>query len=320
MKTEVVFNPGLRFNITSRDAEQMREQSAFWSYEHRQYGRGMFRGEIMAYHTKSLQLTLAHRSIGFFARGGLPVGTTIISFPLINHQAIHYRGAIMKNCQALALKQNEEFEVYATLPTSFLTIAADSSLLARQTMSIMGKSFEAVRNDDCLTMNRVDYGWRMNKLTRLLKSLSTDTRTPNEAKNKEIETEILETVLLGTELPEVIGEPADRLYRAKKAEQYIRNNLTSPITIDTLCQYAGTTKRTLHLGFKQRFGVTPKAYLRIMRLNKVHRELSGSDARKSIAYIAMNAGFSQLGHFTEQYHRMFGETPTKTREQASLAI
>ena len=109
MGNYVLFKSGLSFNCKSRDAEEMQQQSEYWSYEHRQYGRGVFNGEINVYHTKNLQLSLVHRSIGFFARGGLPIGTTIISFPLLNTRAIHYRGATMQDFQALALRQDEEF-------------------------------------------------------------------------------------------------------------------------------------------------------------------------------------------------------------------
>jgi|GEM_PF-4787974 len=312
------FISGLRFNKPSCDAEEMREQSVFWSYEHKQYGKGIFKGEITAYHTKRLQLTLADRSVGFFARGGLPVGTTIISFPLLNPQTIHYRGSAIKECQALALNQNEEFEIFTTFPTLMLTIAVDNSLLARQTLSIRGMPFETLRNQDRLTVNSDEYRWRIKRLTSFLNLLMKRTGKPDEAEEQAIETEILETVLLGAEPAGVVPKPADRLFRAKKAEEYIRNNLSNPITIESLCRYSGTAGRTLHLGFKERFGVTPKAYLRIMRLNRVRKDLRDSNNRKTISLIAKDSGFSHLGHFTEEYRRMFGETPTNTREKASL--
>ena len=293
----------------------MQQQSAFWSYEHRQYGRGVFNGEINVYHTKNLQLSLVHRSIGFFARGGLPIGTTIISFPLLNTRAIHYRGATMQDFQALALRQDEEFEIFTTYPTRMLTIAVDTSLLERKTFSILGVPFSAVRSQDRLTMNSSDYSWQMGKLTSLLKFLTT-TNEPSKAEEQGIENEIIETVLLGTVPPGMAREPADRDFRAKKAEEYIRNNLDSPITIEVLCRHAETTPRTLHLGFKERFGVSPKAYVQIMRLNRARKLLLDNQAKNNIAFFAINSGYSHLGHFTEQYRRMFGETPSDTREKA----
>ena len=83
-----------------------------------------------------------------------------------------------------------------------------------------------------------------------------------------------------------------------------------------LCRHAETTPRTLHLGFKERFGVSPKAYVQIMRLNRARKLLLDNQAKNNIAFFAINSGYSHLGHFTEQYRRMFGETPSDTREKA----
>ncbi len=50
-----LFPSALRLDLNSYDAEQVREQAAFWSYEHKQFGRGGFLGKIVAVYTKRLR-------------------------------------------------------------------------------------------------------------------------------------------------------------------------------------------------------------------------------------------------------------------------
>ncbi|MFW2366326.1 MAG: hypothetical protein ACN4GW_07905 [Desulforhopalus sp.] len=59
------------------------------------------------------------------------------------------------------------------------------------------------------------------------------------------------------------------------------------------------TPRTLHLGSKERFGVSHKAYVQIMQLNRATKQFIGNNAKKTLAIIAMNSGYSHLENFTE---------------------
>ncbi|MCL4182119.1 MAG: AraC family transcriptional regulator [Burkholderiaceae bacterium] len=103
----------------------------------------------------------------------------------------------------------------------------------------------------------------------------------------------------------------------KRAEEYIRAHADRPMTIVELAEYAGASTRALYAGFQNFRSVSPMAFLKAVRLERVREELmSGSARRETVTAIAMRWGFSHLGHFTADYKRKFGETPSQTHRRA----
>ncbi|GAB4176305.1 MAG: hypothetical protein Fur0032_16240 [Terrimicrobiaceae bacterium] len=75
-----------------------------------------------------------------------------------------------------------------------------------------------------------------------------------------------------------------------------------------LCAEVRASRRTLHLGFLELYGLGPMAYLRVIRLNGARRDLRR--ARGSVTDIAMAWGFNHLGRFSAYYRQFFGELPS----------
>jgi AraC family ethanolamine operon transcriptional activator len=83
-------------------------------------------------------------------------------------------------------------------------------------------------------------------------------------------------------------------------------------SIQELCRVACVSERTLEYAFLERFSVTPKAYIRICRLNMVKKELLYADpSHGAICEIARQQGFWHSGQFSADYRRLFGELPSQ---------
>jgi len=292
----------------------MREQSAFWPYELKQFSRGKFKGKLLAVHTKRIQLSLAYRSQGIFIRGGVPPGTTAISFPLSHANSLFYRGQTLQNNHVIALEEDEEIELHTSDPSTLLTVAVSNALLDQHAVTLTGKSFSELRCQERLFVCQKDQSHRTSHLVSLLKALNGPDCACCETKLENIENEILETILVGVSPYETNNKKTYRLAQAKKAEEYIRSNIKRPLPIRDLCLASGASERTLHLGFKERFGLSPKAFIKIMRLNEVRRELLQKKSNGSVTDIALSWGFNHLSRFAEQYNQMFGELPSKTKK------
>jgi transcriptional regulator GlxA family with amidase domain len=80
-----------------------------------------------------------------------------------------------------------------------------------------------------------------------------------------------------------------------------------------MAEYAGVSSRSLFTGFRRYRNTSPMTYLKEIRLRRVNEELqrlsSGSD---TVTAVAFRWGFSHLGHFTTDYKRRFGESPSET--------
>ena len=98
-----------------------------------------------------------------------------------------------------------------------------------------------------------------------------------------------------------------------RVEQHLLDDLTIPHTVDELCRYAGTSRRTLEYAFKDYFGTSPKQFIKALRLNAARNDLLYDQyGSGKITEIASGWGFTHMGQFSSDYRRMFGERPSKT--------
>ena len=84
-----------------------------------------------------------------------------------------------------------------------------------------------------------------------------------------------------------------------------------PVTMQQLTQTLGTPGRTLHQGFVETFGTTPMAYLRTLRLSNARHDLL-TQRWATVTETAMQWNFFHLGRFSQDYQRIYGETPSQT--------
>lgn len=99
----------------------------------------------------------------------------------------------------------------------------------------------------------------------------------------------------------------------KRVEEYIEENADQPLTVSELAAFAGVGSSALFAGFREFRNTSPMAYLKSVRLQRVHEDLNRASAsRDTVTKIAMRWGFVHLGHFTAGYKRKFGESPSET--------
>ena len=99
----------------------------------------------------------------------------------------------------------------------------------------------------------------------------------------------------------------------KQAQLYMESHLDKPLTLASLCQALHTSQRPLHYGFQEVFGVSPMAYLKLLRLTAVRHQLSQADPGQiTVTEIASHFGFWSSGHFSRDYKNLFGELPSVT--------
>ncbi len=97
------------------------------------------------------------------------------------------------------------------------------------------------------------------------------------------------------------------------AVDLIEGHPETPMTVTDLARHAGVSVRSLQLGFREHIGVSPMAFLRDIRLTRVHDELLQAPAgTTTVTDAAYRWGFAHLGRFTRDYHRKFGQKPSET--------
>jgi AraC-like DNA-binding protein len=97
-----------------------------------------------------------------------------------------------------------------------------------------------------------------------------------------------------------------------RAIEYMRANLHRSLTMIDIAEAVGISDRYLQLGFRRFRDTTPAMYLRQIRLEAVHAELSRPDNRLPIHEVALKWGFTHMGRFAAQYRTTFGVSPSET--------
>jgi AraC-like DNA-binding protein len=86
-----------------------------------------------------------------------------------------------------------------------------------------------------------------------------------------------------------------------------------PPSLAELARAAGTSERTLHEAFRRRFGTSPAAHLRGLRLQGARDALLAAEPdTATVARIALEHGFAHPGRFATAYRARFGESPGAT--------
>jgi AraC-like DNA-binding protein len=125
--------------------------------------------------------------------------------------------------------------------------------------------------------------------------------------------EIMTTPLLSDQSVDRDGPLLSARRIVGKVEDYIEATGLRPVHISEICSEVHVSRRTLHRAFNEAIGIGPVAYLRCRRLCSVHSVLRSSDpATTTIAEVATDQGFLNLGRFSGYYHILFDEYPSET--------
>ncbi|MEZ0354205.1 AraC family transcriptional regulator [Mycobacterium sp. pR1184] len=99
----------------------------------------------------------------------------------------------------------------------------------------------------------------------------------------------------------------------REAMDIIESAPQSALTTSRLALECHVSVRALQEGFRRHVGMSPMAYLRTVRLRRVHGELrSAHPSHTGVAAIAHRWGFAHLGRFAAAYRAMYGEPPQQT--------
>jgi AraC family ethanolamine operon transcriptional activator len=106
---------------------------------------------------------------------------------------------------------------------------------------------------------------------------------------------------------------SSRRAAVRRVEEFLDVHEHELPSLAELCAIAGVGERALEYAFREQLGLPPSRYVRLRRLNRARRELSGSDPETTrVTDVAMRWGFWQLGRFATEYRRLFGEHPSET--------
>ena len=97
----------------------------------------------------------------------------------------------------------------------------------------------------------------------------------------------------------------------RRAEEFMRANTGTPLTIAEIAEAAGCSVRALQMAFQRFRGRTPMAALRHLRLEEARLEILRVGRAESIAGIAAGHGFSTPSRFARLFRSTYGVYPSE---------
>jgi len=99
----------------------------------------------------------------------------------------------------------------------------------------------------------------------------------------------------------------------RRAEEFLREHMDMPFSSRALCQAAHMSERSIELLFKDAYGISPRTWSQLARLNAARLDLLRNDIQTvSVTTVATRWGFYHFGRFSAAYRRLFGEAPSVT--------
>ena len=105
-------------------------------------------------------------------------------------------------------------------------------------------------------------------------------------------------------------------WQVRAAEEYMSANAHLALSLGDICMAAGVSSRTLQHSFQRKRGYTPMQFLRKLRLERAHDDLSQPNQGASVTGTASRWGFLHFGRFAAEYQMRFGEKPSQTLQRS----
>lgn len=257
------------------------------------------------------------------ATGSTPAGQFALGLDIACPPGRQFGGRSLERNDVLFGYSGAELDYLHPAGFNDLNMILPGALLRESLQERLGEPvelarFQTARVGDAGLHTRPDL-WRL--FGSLAAMLHGESPMPHQAAALDLlRAEILDAVgsLVGSYLESGGDQPVWHHRRpvALRAAEFMRANLGEAMTLADICAAARASERTVEYAFRDLYGVGAKRYLKILRLHRVRRQLRGlAPEAIVIQAIAQDAGFWHMGHFTADYRRLFGETPTATLRQ-----
>jgi AraC family transcriptional regulator, ethanolamine operon transcriptional activator len=284
-----------------------------WDVRYVQLGSGRCRAWHVGVSTARLHLAFEDWTIGMLKSGRGPRGFVTFLVPISGIARIQGRPAA--GGEVLLLLDGDEFDFRTSGPAQLVSVSLERTTLEAHLHDLFGRRLGELQLQGCLKKLRTDPEGLRGLCLDLAGGAATEPRSLRDrASMKDMETALVKALFSTFDAPREPVSPCCGRRLALRAEAWLRQNLAEPPTIATLCAALGTSERWLYEAFREHLDTSPKAYLKTLRLNAARHDLLDGLGRR-VTDVALDWGFLHFGWFSQDYRRLFGETPSQTQRR-----
>ncbi len=109
--------------------------------------------------------------------------------------------------------------------------------------------------------------------------------------------------------------------RYRRAYQYILEHLNEQaLSVREVATHIDVSERSLQAAFRAHLGMTPAELIRRRRVEMIHKELRESSDRHGVLDVAQRWGVTKRSTFSQNYRKVFHETPTALLRQGTVGV
>ena len=305
--------------LKSCDFDEMSAAMQGWDQEYRQLQSGPFYGELLISQIGGLQISRGRYERSLLYRGTAPADTVAIAVTLNQRGEGRWLGVQTDTTATIVQKCGAEGELISPESWEALILSIPTQEFTRLAGELAALDPEAVP-DLLATVRLTPEAYSRIRLIGLAYSAHLErslvhsaaaAMVPQMARSlvSMLVGELVASWHLRFEKPDLVR----RRQIVRRAEDYIAGCENYPVRIENICGAIGASERSLYYAFADAVGMTPLRWLRIQKLHQVRRTLKRADPLETqVTRVAMENGFSHMGHFSQNYRLLFGETPSET--------
>lgn len=283
--------------------------------------RGVFKGELLRVQLPWLTIDYGRYSIGVISQGGLPGDRYTIGMILSCSSESRYYKAQTLPGDIVYLPPRCELDVLLGSHPQWCTLSFDKEFFETAGKQAIGEAtFAKIAGSAAVIRHSPETARLLRAVRRSL--FAQDHLLIGEGRGEA--NNCMSGNLLELSLEVVFGEhqqargrtdvPRSRL--VVTAEEYLNEQPPVFTRVAELATRLGVSVRTLEYAFQDIYGITPKQYLKIRRLNYA-RQMIIRDPTRTVTDHAIDAGFWHMSQFAHDYKLLFGETPSETVKRFS---
>jgi AraC family ethanolamine operon transcriptional activator len=289
-----------------------------WEIEAIQLDRGPFAAELVQARSPAALVSEITFGRALHQRGEPPRGLRTLGVPADPTQRIFFRNRWADGNQLMFFPRDSEMDSVSVPGFHVFSVSYEEDRLSEISQALAGTDYTGLLAGrevvDCSPSVMRSVRHAIHRfMSSSVRHEDADART--EFAQRDSGLDLLQTIteVLTLDEDRRPPEPAHaRELAVRRSLDLIDASSREPLSVVDLCRTTGVSRRTLEYAFRERFGLSPKAYMLARRLDGVRAELRRDPGDQSITHTANQWGFNHLSRFAALYRRQFGELPSQT--------
>ena len=304
---ELILHPGLVVNQEFFDYAAMQESAKNWLYLSKyRFGTGEFYGCHSGVQLNHLQFGHADRHEGMMFEGFSPKDCLTIAILQKSNGRVCVNCLKMESGDIVIIDDSKPYDFSSSHSTLMAIVSISKSLVATEIPWILCAADTKFKDNNHILSGAIENEWRR---------ISEEPNLFADAN----EIEVMEKKIVKAIKYALVGQTGEECHltegekTALEVRSFLLNSLEETMTIQGITAQFKVSDKTLETSFKSLFGITPKRFKYLLRLNHAHEDLQLADAQTTnVSDIASKWGFSNFGRFAKDYQALFGPLPSKT--------